>query len=615
MNNSNEIDRSEFSLMLKFKELSQQYFQLSAKSSLSDDELDLIDSILERAQDNKILSDLISDCDRELHGRTLLPDKGIVNSLRNQALQILESIGDNNISDTTSRLANLALLRANGVSDPKLKFIYNLGFYSGIDILFDSISGNPDFDLEKTIESFSDGELSRNDVNCPFFPEDPTSNNIEVSNFSRGQFIDQIIDLYSPRDECANLVREYFYISSGSVVSETQADRVEEILDQSQTDPILRSFIGEIDRWILEGANLMNPGRCKEYESQKLELKAFVQNQQIPLDAAIACQLPSSLVLSSEDKNRLTKSEQTCFNVNPFWKNPLQQVGNSLWANMTNVLSNPRLLGTVCLTTMAGAFVSLLFLNSKCFNAFLDKDSPSEQRSAISFLSSGDVSSTDQQNHSNSANVLSLQRDGSWQNSHPSTMLTASNPSQVYELVSALESGQSLSENRQLSSEWNQKSAEARQLMAESYQKFAETQQLLASTRQIKAEDQQQQTRAEFWLTKAQEWRDLSTKWANQAVIEKSQAEAYLKDSQHYLSRARQYSLATDAARSGEVKVVSTSREEPPSLNSKLDRLEGDSLWTLSHDVLFAGHLAVVAMSAIGLGVSIGVRKSQQTAR
>jgi len=617
MNNSNEIDQSELSLLLKFKELSQQYFQLSLKSSLSDDELDLIDSILERAQDNKILSDLISNYDRDLYERTLLPDKNIINSLRNQVLQILESLGDNNINDATSQLVNLSLLRANGISDSRLKFIYNLGFYSGVDLSFDLTSGNSDSNLEQKFESFGDDELDKNNVNLPLFLEASTSNNIEISNSPREQFIDQIIDLYSPRDEYAHLVREYFYISSSSVVSENQADRIEEILDQSQTDPILRSFIGEIDRWILEGANLMSTERCKEYESQKLELKAFVQSQQIPLDAAIAYQSPSSLVLSSEDKSRLTGSKQTRFNVNSFWENPLQQLGISSRTKMIDLLSNPRLLGTVCLTTMAGAFVSLLFLNSKCFNAFLNQDSLSKPQSAMSFLSSGNVPSTDHQNHSNSANVFSLQRDGNWQNSSPSsTVLTFSNPSQVYELVSALESGQSLSENHQMSSEWSQESAEAKQLMAESYQKFAETQQLLASTRQLKAEDQQQQTRAEFWLTKAQEWRDLSKRWANQAVIEKSQAQAYLRDSQNYLSRARQYLLATDSARLEEVKIVSTSRETPPSLNPKLDQLKGeDFLWTSSQDALFAGQLAVVTISAIGLGVSIGVRKSQRIAR
>jgi len=617
MNNSNEIDQSELSLLLKFKELSQQYFQLSLKSSLSDDELDLIDSILERAQDNKILSDLISNYDRDLYERTLLPDKNIINSLRNQVLQILESLGDNNINDATSQLVNLSLLRANGISDSRLKFIYNLGFYSGVDLSFDLTSGNSDSNLEQKFESFGDDELDKNNVNLPLFLEASTSNNIEISNSPREQFIDQIIDLYSPRDEYAHLVREYFYISSSSVVSENQADRIEEILDQSQTDPILRSFIGEIDRWILEGANLMSTERCKEYESQKLELKAFVQSQQIPLDAAIAYQSPSSLVLSSEDKSRLTGSKQTRFNVNSFWENPLQQLGISSRTKMIDLLSNPRLLGTVCLTTMAGAFVSLLFLNSKCFNAFLNQDSLSKPQSAMSFLSSGNVPSTDHQNHSNSANVFSLQRDGNWQNSSPSsTVLTFSNPSQVYELVSALESGQSLSENHQMSSEWSQESAEAKQLMAESYQKFAETQQLLASTRQLEAEDQQQQTRAEFWLTKAQEWRDLSKRWANQAVIEKSQAQAYLRDSQNYLSRARQYLLATDSARLEEVKIVSTSRETPPSLNPKLDQLKGeDFLWTSSQDALFAGQLAVVTISAIGLGVSIGVRKSQRIAR
>jgi hypothetical protein len=99
-------------------------------------------------------------------------------------------------------------------------------------------------------------------------------------------------------------------------------------------------------------------------------------------------------------------------------------------------------------------------------------------------------------------------------------------------------------------------------------------------------------------------------------VIEKSQAEADLQDSQRYLFRARQYSLATDDARSQEGKVISTSRKESPDLNSKLAQLEGDSLWTStpSQDVLFAGHLVVIAMSAIGLGVSIGVRKNQQIA-
>jgi len=614
MNDSNKIAQRDLALLLKFKDLSRQYFHLSIKSSLSTDELDVIDSILERCEDSKVLSDLIASCDRELYERTLFSDSSVVDNLREQTCQILESLNSISINEVTFQLSDVLLAKLNRIPSSEIKFIYNLGFYSsGVEILFDlKDSDNFDFLTQEA------NNIKFNEINDRFISENKKTifDNVGYFDVQRNQFINRIVDFYSPNDQYTHLICEYFYISSCTVVSEAQADRMEEILEQSQFDPILRTFIAEIDQWILEDANLMSSEMCEEYESQKLELKAFVQVRQTALEDAIAYQLSSALVLSSEDRNRLTRLEQTRFNINQFWKNPLQQIGSSLWTNITDVLSNPRLLGTVCLTTMAGALVSLLFLNSKYFNAFLNKDSPSEQRSAISFLSSSDVLSADQQNHSNSAKVFSLQREGSRQNSHPSsTVLTASNPSQVYELVSALESGQSFSENRQLSSEWSQKSAEARQLMAESYQKFAETQQLLASTRQIKAEDQQQQTRAEFWLTKAQEWRDLSTRWANQAVIEKSQAEAYLQDSQHYLSRARQYSLATDAARSGEIKVVSTSKKEPPSLNSKLDRLEGGSLWTLSHDVLFAGHLAVVAMSAIGLGVSVGVRKSQQTAR
>jgi hypothetical protein len=620
MNSSNEIDQSELSLLLKFKELSQQYLHLSMKSNLSDDELDLIDSILERAQDNTTLSDLISSCDRELHEKTLSPDTGVVDSLRNQAFQILqihESLSDNNISETTSQLTNLALLKANGISDSQLKYIYNLGFYSGVDLSFDLISGSLDSDLEQKFEYFDNARLNRHHINFSFFLEESTSNNIEISNSSREKFIDQIIDLYSPGDECAHLVREYFYISSSSVVSEAQADRIEKILDQSQTDPILRSFIGEIDRWILEGANLMNPERCKEYENQKLELKTFVQSQTLPLDAAIAYQPPSLLISSGDHENNLVRSEQAHLNIKQFWENPLRQLETSVWTRMTDVLSNPKLLGTVCLTTMTGAFISLLFLNSKCFNAFLNKDSSTEQGAAISLLKSGNVPSTNHQDRGDSGRTFSLQRDGRWQDSSPpSTMLISSSPSQVYALISALESGQSLSENRQVSSEWSQKSAEARQLMAESYQKLAETQQLLASTKQIEAEDQQQQTKAKFWLAKAQEWRVLSARWADQAEIEESQAQTYLQDSQRYLSRARQYSSATNSARSEGAKLVSNYGETLSTLNPQIARFEeSDSSWTLVHDVLLAGNLVVAAVSAVGLGVSIGARKSQQTAR
>jgi hypothetical protein len=619
MNSSNEIDQSELSLLLKFKELSQLYFHLSMKSSLSDDELDLIDSILERAQDNRTLSDLISSRDRELHEKTQPPDTGIVDSLRNQAFQILQIHGflSNNISEITSQLTNLALLRANGVSNSQLKYIYNLGFYSGVDLSFDLVSGNLDSDLEQKLESFDNGRLDKRSINFPFFLEEPTFDKIEISNSPREQFIDQIIDLYSPGDECAHLVRDYFYISSSSVVSETQSDRIEEILDQSQTDPILRSFLGEIDRWILEGANLMNPKRRKEYESQKLELKTFVQSQPLPLNAAIDYHLPPVFISSVDRENNLVKLDQMRRHTKPPWENPLRQIGTSVWTKMTDVLSNPKLLGTVCLTTMTGAFVSLLFLNSKCFSAFFNQDYSAGQGAAISFLSSGNVLPTDHQNRSTSDKVLSLERDRSWQDSSTSsTMITFSSPSQVYALVSALESGQSLSENRQLSSEWKQKSAEARQLMAESYQKLAETQQLLASTKQFEAEDKQQQTKAEFWLTKAQEWRNLSARWADQAVIEESQAQTYLRESQHYLSRARQYSSATDSARSAGAKLVSTHEETPPHLNPQIARFEErDPSWTSFYDVLLAGNLVVAAISAIGVGVSIGARKSQQTSR
>jgi hypothetical protein len=619
MNSSNEIDQSELSLLLKFKELSQQYFQLSMKSSLSDDELDLIDSILERAQDNPTLSDLISDCDREMHERTLPADIEIVDSLKNQAFQILqihESLSDKNISETTSQLTNLALLKANGISDSQLKYIYNLGFYSGVDLSFDLISGNSDSNLEQKFKSFENGGLNKRAINFSLI-EESTSSNIEISNSPRVQFIDQIIDIYSPGDECAHLVREYFYISSNSVVSETQADRVEEILDQSQTDPILRSFISEIDRWILEGANLMNPERCKDYESQKLELETFVQSQTFPLDAAIAYRPPFLFVASGNRENNLIELKQARHNISPPWENPLRQLGTRVRTKMTNFLSNPKLLGTVCLTTMTGAFVSLLFLNSRCFNAFLNKDSSVEKGTNISLLRAGNVLPTNHQDRSDSSSIFSLQRDESWQDSSPpSTMLISSSPSQVYALISALESGQSLSENRQLSSEWSQKSAEARQLMAESYQKLAETQQLLASTKQIEAEDQQQQTRAKFWLTKAQEWRDLSARWANQAVIEESQAQTYLRESQDYLSRARQYSSASNSARSEGAKLVSTYGETPSSLNPKAHRFEeSDSSWTSVQDVLLAGNLMVAAISAIGVGVSIGVGKSQRVAR
>jgi len=630
MNDSNEIDQSELTLLLKFKDLTQKYFQLSVKRSLSDDELNLIDSILERAQDSKVLSDLISNCDRELYQRTLLSGSSVVDSLKDQACQILESLADNSINDATSQLDNFLLLRSNKISGSELKFIYNLDFYSyGVDLSFDLNSNNSDTFLRQKNESFGASKLNGNgNARFSSSSEEFTPTNIEYSNLQRGQFIDQIVDLYSPKDECTQLIREYFYISSGAVVSEAQSDRVEEILDQSQSDPILRSFIDEIDRWILEGANLMNTERCKEYESQKLELKAFVWGQQIALDAVVVHQPRYSPVLPSEYDRQKTKRIEMAWkrpNIKPLSWNPFQKFGINLRAKMTDLLSNPRLLGAICLTTMAGAFVSLLFLNPKYFSVFLNNDSSSGQRSIRSFSSFSNALSTSEQEHSNSDNIFSLQHEGNWEKSPASsTVITSSNAYHVHELISALERGQSFSENSQQSSEWSQKSAEARQLMAESYQKFAETQQQLASAKQARAEEQQQQTRAELWLAKAQEWRDLATRWANQSAVEKSQAQEYLRDSQRYLSRARQYLSATDSVRAedvqsvniSEVQSVNISTEITPSPSPKFNQLErGDFLLTSSHNVLFAGQLAIVTISAVGLGVSIGARQSRRTAR
>jgi len=611
MKDSNEIVRSVLALQLEFKDLSQQYFHLSIKSSLSTDELDLIDSILERCEDSKVLSDMIASCDRELHERTLLSDSSIVESLRDQTCQILQSINDISINKVTSQLADTPLARLNREPSSELKFIYNLGFYfSGVDILFNS-KNLDGFDFSKQkVERFD--SINFDSINAKFFADNKENNfdSVDYSDVQRNQFINQIVDLYSPNNQYTHLIREYFYISSCAIVSEAQASRVEDILEQSQFDPILRSFIGEVDRWILEDANLMSSEMCEEYESQKLELKAFVQSHQAALEDAIVYQ---SSYLPTVQENKILVQPT------PFYSRLecrfFQTFGIGLRARMVKFFSNPRLLSAVFLTTMVGAFVSILFLNPKYLSVFLSNDSSLGQESTVP-SSFGNLHPLGVQEHSDPDNISSLQSEGSWKKSPtlPAT-LTSSNSDFVYALISALEKGQSSSENSQQSSEWSQKSAEARQLMAESYQKLAETQQLLASAKQSRAEDQHQKAEADLWLAEAQKWGDLSARWANQSLVEQSQAQEYLRASQRELSRAQKYLSATNSVRAEGIQVSSLRRETALSSSPKLSPLDRrDSPLASFHSALFTIQLALITVSGIGLGILVGIRQSQRTA-
>ena len=77
---------------------------------------------------------------------------------------------------------------------------------------------------------------------------------------------------YSKRKD---LINEYCYLTSVSTLTESQADRIEQILSQAQSDRLLEFFLDEADHIVAHQLNLIRP---KVIEKQQDKLRIMLED-------------------------------------------------------------------------------------------------------------------------------------------------------------------------------------------------------------------------------------------------------------------------------------------------------------------------------------------------
>jgi hypothetical protein len=540
---SGEIDQAKLLQLLEYQEFLQQYRQISIKSQVQKYEADQIIKILEVAQKNEELSRLLLKADRQLYTKYSL-NSASTEELDRQALQILEIIEQDHYSELLLEEQSSSAYNDKFCDDRMEKLISNQALYS---------------DLHKV------------------------------------QFIDQIIDLYSPGNECSSLVREYYYISVCETISEAQADRVEDILVQSQSDLTLHFFISEIDRWILQSANLLSELKYKEYETQKLQISETIQNSQGYFDKNLAyrailialaqhmkqkpdyrepewlepnsdqtSQLLSTVSISSEQELgscHKTKKRSGLYSFLRYRCNLQHFFGYESLSKSISHFSNSKTIVAALLATLTGACGSLLFFEFDPLTKRYDSNSSTSRQEATSFSIPGTGFWLTTSYHDRSNNQVAFKLDAIISQKLPRlpSRLNVDYRTQLYQSISTLESRQALAEKRQRTSEWNQQLAEVKQLEAESYQHLAEARQSTASQKRAIVETQRQQAESLRWLNEARKWERLAEKWSRQSEIERSQAQKYLLDSQQHLSSVQQLDSMA---------VYVRTQEDPISVNS-----------------------------------------------
>ncbi|WP_088888840.1 peptidoglycan-binding domain-containing protein [Leptolyngbya ohadii] len=78
-----------------------------------------------------------------------------------------------------------------------------------------------------------------------------------------------------------NDLLEYMHLASRSNLSETEADRLEEILRKAESDEILNSWLNEVDYLLNQRLDLLNEQHIESYKDQQAWLREYLGSQKL----------------------------------------------------------------------------------------------------------------------------------------------------------------------------------------------------------------------------------------------------------------------------------------------------------------------------------------------
>lgn len=110
---------------------------------------------------------------------------------------------------------------------------------------------------------------------------------------SKEQFMNELEELTQRSLDYKDVIHEYCTLSVQPALTDTQAERLAEILQKSQSEPLLSFWIDEADHILAHALGLLN--------------KEFVEKQQCKLEKKIDSQLtqPQSKVFAPEELRKL----------------------------------------------------------------------------------------------------------------------------------------------------------------------------------------------------------------------------------------------------------------------------------------------------------------------
>ncbi|MGD1704309.1 hypothetical protein, partial [Dapis sp. BLCC M229] len=88
--------------------------------------------------------------------------------------------------------------------------------------------------------------------------------------------VNQTLESYQLTPKQKSLIQEYSKLANLPELSESEADRIGEILEMAESDNLLSSWIEKIDEEISENNGLFSEENLDYYENQKAKIKEFL---------------------------------------------------------------------------------------------------------------------------------------------------------------------------------------------------------------------------------------------------------------------------------------------------------------------------------------------------
>ena len=259
-----------YQLTPKQKSLIQEYSKLANLSELSESNADRMGEIIEMAESDDLLSSWIEKIDEEISEELGLFSEEKLDYYKNRKAKLKEFLSVNQTVESYqltpkqksliqeySKLANLSEL-----SESNAERMGEILEMAESDDLLSSW-------IEKIDEKISENNGLFSEENLDYYEN-------EKARIKEFLPVNETLKSYQLTAEKKSLIQEYSKLANLPELSESNADRMGEILEMAESDDLLSFWIEKIDEEISERLGLFSEENLDYYENQKARIKEFL---------------------------------------------------------------------------------------------------------------------------------------------------------------------------------------------------------------------------------------------------------------------------------------------------------------------------------------------------